>query len=102
MIQEIQVMQIKAGAERGPCPLGDDDLQLQVGANDFERLKEGLNQRSGLRIALVRTIQDDACHSGVFHSLEIELRPSLQVLPRYSHQTLRLPELHDALLHFSA
>src|SRR5262245_62187537 len=55
--------------------LGDDDLELLVGADDLERFQEGEAKRAVPAIALVRSIEDDASNTGIREPLQDELRP---------------------------
>ena len=70
-----QEMQIEPGAEANPRALGDDGLDLAVGAHDVERLEPRRHQRFVEAIALVRPVEDHPRDAGLVEPLEDELGP---------------------------
>jgi len=74
-----QEIEIEARGVDGAGALGDDHLELPVGANDLERVEEGEAERAIPAIAFVGPVQDNAGHARVLDPFQDEFGPLLEL-----------------------
>src|SRR4030088_3832080 len=80
-----QEVEVEARGVDGAGALGDDHLELLVGANDLERVEEGETECAIPAITFVGPVQDNAGHARILEPFQDEFGPLLERSPSLGH-----------------